>query len=278
MSSPYSWCAPPTPDTLILPDGTAFHTDSTRSWYRAPWSIEGATATLGALLPGWADIILSVQLDAPTETPITANVVRSALRSLRFEQPVIATRLAFHPAPAGSPVPFGNGVLVYETPASEVEVNTWLDDVITDRADALDVVGGDTRDAVALVYRETSKALEAYRSSQLEVSCIPTQDGHSGGLVLRCGHVAFDAAGAFEVMDSLIRKIAEVLAAKDAARESLAWGEETQRLAPSAVDLTRIPWTPGSEARNSLVGRKYLARLENFAEGVSVSSRNEYQH
>ena len=276
MANPYSWQRPPRPHTLTYPDGSAFRASPNRTWFRALWAIELSMASPAILLPGWADIFPSVQLANSSVAPLTLSVVREALRLLRFEHPIVSCRIACGPAVPGSPLPFGDPVLVYEAPESDADIEAWLAEVVVDRSDALVAVEGDLHKAVTLVRRDIGVALPAYRPAQLEVHCVLSSDGKRGGLVLRCGHATFDGIGAFEFLDALVRKVAVVLERDTDAtgiRPPLSWSQEVERLIGSVVDFARIPWAQGSGGEEHAMQRKLVDRLTRYAQSVSPSVR-----
>ena len=222
--------------------------------------------SFGLATAGWPDMLVSVHLEIEsTAQPLTTSIVREALRLLRFEHPVIAYRLAHLQPPPGSPSPFGEPRLVYEIPASERDIDTWLSDIVVDRSDTLETVGGDMASAIATVRRQAAGAIPTYRPSQLDVHCIISSDGRNVGLVVRFGHIAFDGIGAFSFLDTIIRKFAEMITDYQTPRPPCSWGEEVARLAPSVVDNLRIPWIADGPKAETLVGKRVYESLERNA-------------
>ena len=269
MPSPYVWQHPPRPAELFLPDGSKFSSTADKTWHRALWSSEAAMASIGLATAGFPDMIVSAHLQvSPGGRPFSASIIREALRLLRFEHPIIATRLACGKPPPGSPSPFGQPKLVYEAPASEDIVEAWLNAIVIDRSDVL-TKSGDLESAVALIRRELGAALPVYLPSQLDVHYILEEDGRALTLLLRFGHASFDGIGSFVFLDVIIRKIAEVVGSDTTQQLALPWGEEVGRLAPCAVDNVKIPWTPAEE-RSDMTMRDTMANaIERIASQVS---------
>lgn len=229
------------------------------------------------MLPSYADIILSCHVKVLHGRPLTVEAVREAMRLLRFEHPVIACRIAYREPDASQPMSGPEARLVYAVPASEAELDDWLDETVIDETNALEEAGGDVANAVARVRREIGKAQNAYIPNQLNLHCIPASVGKEGALVLRVSHVLFDALGAFEFLNKIAGKISSVLHA-EWSRDVLVWGEEVKRLVQPAVEYTRVPWAPEEPGQNEIMPKKLFDAMVHQSRAVSVSAASHDVH
>ena len=188
--------------------------------------------------------------------------------SLRWEQPTIASRLAYSGSSPEAVLSADDGQLIYEVARNESDIDAWLTDVVMDRHDALEAVGGDVEKAVALVRHELGCVIETYNPSQLEVHYIPNTRGESA-LVLRCGHALFDGIGTFEVLNALISKLALVISGEGSKNE-IVWGTETERLVGPAVEYTRVPWSEAMVKKEYLVVKKMIDGIMQQRGHVSI--------
>ncbi|EPQ50708.1 hypothetical protein GLOTRDRAFT_133810 [Gloeophyllum trabeum ATCC 11539] len=224
--------------STILPKGTGSFPTCYATW---PWGPEATFAASSLVSPGYADIIISCQLISPNQ-PLTESPIKSAVRLLRSDHPTIAARFACPASEDGSPPSAADVKLAYEVPASEREVDLWLNEVVTVRTDT----GGDVDAAVALVAHDLGKAAAGPPTTLFEAHFIPGSTSRSA-LVLRLGHAVFDGIGVFQALDLLNERIARVLRSPVHVSEPLNWGEETARLALPTPECTKIPWSLAAE-------------------------------
>ncbi|PSS22630.1 hypothetical protein PHLCEN_2v3057 [Hermanssonia centrifuga] len=270
LASPYSWHAPPLPTTFTVP-GHTFTTSPDKIWYRKPWAVEAAFSLASFTTPGAYDIFGSCRIHLsepsasasasqsdsntmPAETPIvTFSYVREAVKALRFSHPAIACRLAFtrealssRPRdPTGLPTP-EDARLIYEIPECEADVDKWLDEMVFNRVDLLDIAKGDVDKAFELLKRELgeAKAQTGLHKVLFNVHWIPfpAETGQGGILLCCCNHVVFDARAVFRSLNEIVGNIAQIAGSWSPSKE-FSWGEEIVRLAGPAVDYGVVPWS-----------------------------------
>ncbi|EPQ54020.1 hypothetical protein GLOTRDRAFT_121921 [Gloeophyllum trabeum ATCC 11539] len=257
--SPWSWTPPPLPSTHEIFCQSSVQND--RVWHRLPWATESAYASFNFASPGYGDVIISCQLTS-TNYKIDNGTVKQAVRLLRYDHPAIAAKWAC-PKPGGA----SNSAekrLAYEVPGSEGDVDVWLSDVITDRSDALGEANGDVDAAIALVRHDLGKAGTGPPTTFFEAHFVPSSSGGPAcGIVLRLGHAVFDATGSFQILDSLIERIAQIL--RSGGHKKLNWGDEVVRLAEPFPDIAKVPWS-----LDSMKSREDRFMLDKLAETVKV--------
>jgi len=82
---------------------------------------EGALALSYLATPGLSNIICSIHisLQAATSCKLSLDVVKAAVRQLRFDHPAIATQIGWHAHPPS----MENALFAYEIPTSEGDVD-----------------------------------------------------------------------------------------------------------------------------------------------------------
>lgn len=185
-------------------------------------------------------IITSIRISAPSPSPhqLNLDVVKAAVRQLRFDHPAVANEHAW----SGPPPAAEHAVFAYEVPGSESDIDAWLSRVVFDGAKYLAASNGDIGKAIDTLTYDLVKP-EASQGPFFLVHYTPaaSPDGQHG-LVFSFDHSVFDAVGCFQVMDLCVSRIADSLAT-GGERNSLPWGEETSRLPPAHADAARIPCT-----------------------------------
>ncbi|KAJ7452134.1 hypothetical protein B0H11DRAFT_2288802 [Mycena galericulata] len=198
------------------------------AWFRHQTPLE-STAN------GDSRIVTSIRL-SPNPS-LNFDVVKAAVRQLRFDHPAIASEHGW----SGSPPAAEHAVFAYQVPSSESDIDSWLSQVVTDATHILEASNGDIGKAIdTLTYNLVKPdAPDGF----FFVHYIPaaSPDGQHG-LVFSFSHAVFDAVGCFQLMDMCASRIADSLAT-GGRRISLPWGEETSRLPPALADCARIPRT-----------------------------------
>ena len=194
-------------------------------------------------LPGVIDIVLSCQISpSPAGHHVLDHqLIRSAVRALRFEHPTIASRYAWPVIRSGRPFGPEEGRFAYEVPHSECDVQLWLSEVVFDRSDAL-AGSVNIEGAISSVRRELGTALASPPHTMFQLHHVPSLT-ESHGIILRLAHTLFDGIGAFQVVDLFIAKLAQFLASGSTPELPLAWGEEVSRLAGPVPDRSKVPWS-----------------------------------
>ncbi|PSS22639.1 hypothetical protein PHLCEN_2v3066 [Hermanssonia centrifuga] len=294
LASPYSWHAPPLPTTFTVP-GHTFTTSPDRIWYRKPWAVEAAFSLASFMAPGLYDMFGScrIHLSEPSasqgdsntmaaETPtVTFNHVREAVKALRFSHPAIACRLAFtrevlspHPSdPTGLPTP-EDARLIYEIPKCEADVDKWLDEIVFNRVDLLDIAKGDVDKAFELLKRELGEAKAQIGLPKVLFNVhwipFPAGTGQGGMLLCCCPHVVFDALAVFRSLNEIVGNIAQIAGSRSPSKE-FSWGEELARLAGPAVDYGVVPWSAGAGKEEEVMVTKMRETFTGIPEPYGLA-------
>lgn len=231
-------------------------------WFRHQTSLERGSGNAA----GTGDqLITSIRLSPPNPTnahELNFDVVKAAVRQLRFDHPAIASkqgRLSQPPAPE-------QVVFAYEVPGSESDIDAWLSKVVFDRSDVLLTSSGSIEKAIETLTYDLGKPGSPGKPLFF-VNYIPASapDGQHG-LVFFFSHGIFDAIGCFQIMDLCVSKIADSLATSDK-RSPLPWGEETSRLPPAFVESARIPHTAEKTAEDEVM----LQKIKDILPSLPVS-------
>ncbi|KZT19158.1 hypothetical protein NEOLEDRAFT_989237 [Neolentinus lepideus HHB14362 ss-1] len=245
QKSPWAWQSPPLPSTFSVVS-QSLDTPHERIWYRKLWGLEASMAVCTYTLPGMADIIISCHLRPPSGSlvPIEEALVKSAVRALRFEQPIIATKLAFTDVEPGDFPRPEEGRFVYEVPASEEDVDRWLNEVVTIHTDVSRSYT-DIDSAVTAVTRDLSSVGSAPPTTLFELHFVPSVgEDRTCVVILRMGHALFDGIGCWLFLDAFNAKLAWMLGDPLRAQQKLLWGEEVSRLTGAVPDRLKVPWAP----------------------------------
>ncbi|TFK50019.1 hypothetical protein OE88DRAFT_1809055 [Heliocybe sulcata] len=244
QKSPWAWQSPPLdPSYSVISQSSVPHD---RIWHRKLWGLESTMAFCSYALPGMADIILSCHLSLPptSSTPIDLRLVKAAVRALRFENPTIAAKCAFPRSESGAMPRPSDGILVYEVPAGEEEVDTWLNEVVVAHPEASREHGG-IETAVAAISQELGAAGRAPPTTLFELHFVsPSTGDRKYGVILRVGHALCDGIGSFLLLDMFNAKLASLMGDTERAHESIPWGEEVARLTGAIPDRVKVPWAP----------------------------------
>ena len=261
-ATPWSWQQPPLPRNLLL-----LGSDETRHcdvWFRRFWGAEtimSAGAVAGA--PGLTDLILSCHISVPlgdNYRRLDLNVIKCAVKALRFDHPTIATQCAWPDlnVPSAKPLDLRDGRLAYQVPKGESEVEEWLSQVVIDREADLHACHLDLEQAIDLVRRDLGKPLQEPRADTFQLHFIPSSSAERNcGIVLQLGHVVFDSIAAFQLMNLLVSKIAEIIDAKSDMAMDFAWGEEVKRLAKPFPDRGMIPWSAEKRDEDEYMAKRF---------------------
>lgn len=232
--SPFSWHAPPLPPQFSVP-GYTFAVPRTQIWHRALWAAEGTYALCSLLEPGFTDIFCACRVavtEAGAASPGTLRPrpehVKRALRYLRTVQPAVAARLAW-PMPAESLPTAQDARLVYEDVAEESVLQAWADEVFQD-------LTGVHQDAEALI-RHIGRGFDAPSSTMFSVYYMATSETDVT-LVVRGAHALFDSFGLMRCLDTVIAKLADIVAGVSVDQELNRPLDLSRRLVGSAVDYT----------------------------------------
>ncbi|KZT29979.1 hypothetical protein NEOLEDRAFT_491534 [Neolentinus lepideus HHB14362 ss-1] len=234
----------PLPSTHCLTSQSSVPRD--RIWYRKLWGLEASMALCSYALPGMADIILSCHLSPPPgmSVHIDEALMKAAVRILRFEHPTIAAKCAFPKLEEGAVPQSSDGFLAYEVPASEEDVDHWLNEVVIVHTDATRE-HGDIQTALTIITRELGGVGRKRSTALFELHFIPGLAGdHTCGVLLRVGHALCDGIGCFLLLDMLNAKIASLMSDAQRAQQELPWGEEVARLTGAVPDRVKVPWAP----------------------------------
>jgi len=108
-------------------------------WFRQMTFSEGVFPLSYIVTPGLADIICSVYIPPhiSTSRKLSFEIVKAAVRQLRFDHPAIATQFAWRAQPPSTE----NDIFAYEVPSSETDVDEWLSKVVVCRDDVLSSTG-----------------------------------------------------------------------------------------------------------------------------------------
>ncbi|PSR74923.1 hypothetical protein PHLCEN_2v9457 [Hermanssonia centrifuga] len=202
-------------------------------WFRHQTALESGSRN-------GSKIITSLRISPPSPSchELNFEVLKAAVRQLRFDHPAIASEFGWSAQP---PTP-EHAVFAYEVPGSESDIDTWLSKVVFDRTSVLLASNGDMDKAVETITYDLGKPdLNGGPVFVLHYIPAASPDGQHS-LVFFLNHSVFDAIGAFQIMDLCLSKIADLLAT-GAQRRPLPWGEETLRLPPALVESARIPCT-----------------------------------
>jgi len=176
---------------------------------------------------------------------MTHQHIRSATRSLRFAHPSIASKVVW---PPGVPN-VAETKFVYESPASEEQVNSWLDAVVFSHNIALVDVGN---------VSDVEAALSSLRVDLGRVDCVRTddelklfhilpcaQDPQVHGILMYVRHTLFDGIAAWQVMDCWLQELSQIIGnLPQPPTLPLEWGTEFSRLARPVADRVARPWSP----------------------------------
>lgn len=188
--------------------------------------------------PGRGDIQISCIIDIPEGVAFDHRHVRSAMRSLRFTHPSTASKVAWPPGP---PNP-AEAKFEYASPASEEQVNAWLDTVVQTTTNASDV------EATLSTLRVSLARLDAPRTDdQLKLyHVLPSPEKpYRHGILLYARHALFDGMAAWEVLDCYLQELAQVSGKEsNALIAPLEWGTENVRLARAVADRTERKFAP----------------------------------
>jgi len=72
-----------------------------------------------------------------TSRKLSFEIVKAAVRQLRFDHPAIATQFAWRAQPPSTE----NAIFAYDVPSSETDVDEWLSKVVVYRDDVLSSTG-----------------------------------------------------------------------------------------------------------------------------------------
>lgn len=230
------------------------HTDYERKvWYRRQTAFElGSTETAQLITSIHLTTSLPLSSSKSSSSAINIDVLKSAVRSLRFEHPAIAGKL-------GKLSKTGENVFVYEVPSCEDDIEDWLRSLVLDRSDVLSSMPMPSiEEAIEAITHDLGRAttlrplfnihyIPRARSYRTSISS-KTDDDDEVGLVFFLNHSIFDAIGAFQIMDRLVAHIADALGSGEL-RSELRWGEEVGKLPnPIGVDArVRYDAEKGSE-------------------------------
>ncbi|KAF7976160.1 hypothetical protein HWV62_7481 [Athelia sp. TMB] len=220
-TTPWSWLPGP-----IFPN-SAPASDRVRS--RKLWAGEAIFARGALQKPGRADIMVHVEVEAPTSHPLTHSHVRAAVRKLRWEHPSVASKILWNHD-------YSDGKYVYEAPASEGDVDAWLDAVVYLKEAGPAGVDARMQEELTRLGRldtkRTNDEFQLYHFTPNSTS--DPANKHIFVMYLR--HTLFDGVGSWEAMGSFLSELALVLAAPVPNREQLQWGAELTRLARAVPD------------------------------------------
>ncbi|TFK45907.1 hypothetical protein OE88DRAFT_1739865 [Heliocybe sulcata] len=242
QKSPWAWHSPPLPSAFSLVSQSP-DTPHDRIYYRKLWGLEASMAVCTYALPGMANILVSCHITPPpgSSAPIDEPLVRAAVRALRFEQPTIATKLAFAGvAPGTFPQP-DNGRFAYVVPASEEDVSAWLDDVVVTHAGHADIAA-----AVEAVTHALTGVGTSPPTTLFDLHFIPSTGADpTCAVVLNMGHALFDGIGCWLFLDLFTAKLAWMMGDPPSrANQPIPWGDEVARLAGAVPDRLKVPWAP----------------------------------
>ena len=209
---------------------------------------------------------MCLSLSNPSTQKLNLDVVKSAIRQLRFDHPSIASK---HGWSAQPPKP-EHAIFAYEVPTSEIDMDDWLSTVVLDKTDVLKALNGDLQKAIDAITYELGKPVPADRPVFL-LHYIPTlaPDGQHA-LVFYFAHTIFDAIGTFQIMELCAIKIAEALE-KGGRRDPLPWGEEVSRLPIALVESARVPRTTEKTPEDVAVIQQYKDLLDSLSVSGSTS-------
>lgn len=187
--------------------------------------------------PGWMDMMVACVVDVPPGMEMTHEHVRSALRSFRFTHPCIAARIAW------STTDLKEGRLMYESPASEEQVSSWIDDTLDHRDDLAETPGG-INAAISALSTELSRGDANRTTEQFKAYHIPASAAapQTHAIMLYLKHTLFDGIAAWETLSTFIHQLTESLGRSS--DPSYEWGTEHVRLARAVHDRAAKPWSP----------------------------------
>lgn len=231
MTTPWSW-------RLGLPFESTKVADPSLTWNRKLWGGEIAFARSALITPGRGDPMVSCVIDVPSNVQLTHDKIRFALRSLRFEHPSIASKVVWHP-----PAEPADARFIYEAPASEEQVTSWLDSIAFVREGASEVEA--TLSALRI---ELARADAPRTSDELKLYHITPHASKPQvhGILLYLKHTIFDGVAAWQVLDCVLEQLSRILGQSPGHSSSpIEWGTEVSRLARPVADRVAHPWSPG---------------------------------
>ncbi|KAJ7743440.1 hypothetical protein DFH07DRAFT_835503 [Mycena maculata] len=209
-------------------------------------------------------ITTSIQLSPPSPSPheLNLDVVRAAVRQLRWDHPAIANEHGW----SGPPPAAEHAVFAYEVPGSESDIDVWLSQVVVDSRSRLLDANGDIEKAVDTLMHDLCKA-HPLKAPFFLVHYLPAASlAGKHALSFSFNHAVFDAAGSFQIMDLCVSRIADALAT-GGERSPLPWGEEISRLPPAFVESARIPHTADKIPEDEFM----VQRVKDVAQTLSTA-------
>lgn len=210
-----------TPDSIDILDLDPFGSISSPIWYRHKTFLESL------LKESLASIITSVRIQCPPSIKITLDIIKDAIRLLRFEHPFIATK---HGLLSQDKTP----IFTYQPPTSKDDVNAWLDKVISRQETS--ELDKEMDNLTHELGRHDFRSLYPFLLFHF-----PSTPSSPDALVFFFNHGMFDAIGCFQFIDRCLTNIAQCI--RKTTRDLLPWGEEISRLAPALIQSARIPHT-----------------------------------
>ena len=207
--------------------------------------------------------------------------LRRAVEQLRFEQPAVASRLAWPSTLLRRGILPGleDAHLVYEVISSQEDVERWLDEVILDCSTAIHEAGGDLEKAVNLVIREVAHTHGKLSESRTLFNVCFIANGDTAALVVRGSHALFDGSGLISCMNRIVASIAKHLGEGAESCNVLQWGIETAQLRGSGMEYM-LPQSREETGQNDdTVLQKALEAMKE----IKVSERSDisseiYEH
>lgn len=231
-------------------------------WFRHVDPMESFFSLFHHFIPGVSDTIVAVQLSLSPDASckLTIETVKSAMREILFDHPIIAANHAWRADTAfNGVVDLNKAVLAYKVPKDEEDVQAWLSTAVYDCNAALEEANGDIDAAVRSVI---------YSAGRVRVRPLPLlsvrhisashPDGRHG-LVFLISHAISDGISAWQLVELFVDKIAALLAQGEAIHRPLPWGEEIARLPEPFATASPIPWTTPKVPEDSVVPSKAKA-------------------
>ena len=252
--STWSWYPGP---AFGSPEGA----DPLKIWNRKLWGGEAFYAYISLVAPGQRDLQISCIIDVPDGVTFGHQHVRAAMRCLRFAHPSIASKVVW---PSGPPNP-AEAKFQYASPASEEQVDAWLDTVVQTANNSSDVEAALSSLRVALARLDTPRTDDELKLYHVLPSPLKPC---THGILLYTRHTLFDAMATWEVLDCYLQELALLSGKKlNALMAPLDWGTEHVRLARAVADRTERKFAP-----TDMHGEwPILKRLQQIASKPSVS-------